>query len=336
MRKLIWAISGLWLCGLLVAAGAGSFPLADGTTVSGEVVSFNENGIIFRLDGDKYTDRLPWLKFSQDGLKQLAQNPKIDPFVEPFIAPAPAAPAPKPEIKIQDMSKFRLSRSSPPSLFGGLFSSSVGLVALLLIYAANLYAGYEIARFRSRPPGMVMGVAAVLPIAGPAIFLALPGLREEPAPAEETPAETTSETARVPPSKPTVEGTPEPDAPHRFMVPGVKPEEEIHIAAGSWEAGAPSAPPDQPENELFQRGQFMFNRRFFETKFSGFFGVVRRETDKDKVLQVKTPRGLFVAERITRIAANEVHFEVLRGDSRQEVMVPFSEIQEVQLKHKRT
>jgi hypothetical protein len=41
-----------------------------------------------------------------------------------------------------------------------------------------------------------------------------------------------------------------------------------------------------------------------------------------------------VAERITRISASEVHFEVLRGDARQEVMVPFAEIQEVQLKHK--
>jgi hypothetical protein len=115
-----------------------------------------------------------------------------------------------------------------------------------------------------------------------------------------------------------------------------KPGEEIRILAGSWETGAPPAPPEQPETEVFQRGQFMFNRRFFETKFSGFFGIVRREADKDKVLQVKTPHSLFVAERITRIAANEVHFEVLRGDSRQEVMVPFAEIQEIQLKHKKT
>lgn len=59
--------------------------LADGTTVSGDIVSFTENGIIFRTGADKYTDRLPWIKFSQDGLKQLAQNQRIKPFVEPFI-----------------------------------------------------------------------------------------------------------------------------------------------------------------------------------------------------------------------------------------------------------
>ena len=111
-------------------------------------------------------------------------------------------------------------------------------------------------------------------------------------------------------------------------------EEEIHIVTGSWEAGAPPAPPEQAETEIFQRGQFMFNRRFFETKFSGFFGIIRPEADKGKVLQVKTARTLFVAERISRITATEVYFEVLRGDSRQEVMVPFGEIQEIKLKQK--
>jgi hypothetical protein len=323
MRKLLWTVSGLWLCGLLAAAGADSFPMADGTTVSGDIVSFNDNGVIIRMDGDKYTDRLPWIKFSTDGLKQLARNPKIDPFVEPFIAPPAVERAPKAAVKIQDVT--RLDRSAPASLFGGLFSSGVGLLALLLIYAASIYAGYEIALFRARPLAVVMGAAAALPILGPAIFLSLPGLRETAAErAEEMSAETPAE------------GAPAANEPHRFLVPGVeKPEEEIHIATGSWEAGAPPAPPEQQATEIFQRGQFMFNRRFFETKFSGFFGIVRREADKDKVLQVKTPRILFVAERITRIAANEVHFEVLRGDSRQEVMVPFAEIQEIQLKHKK-
>jgi len=327
VRKILWTISGLWLCGLLAAAGAGSFPLADGTTVGGDIVSFNDNGIIFRTGDDKYTDRLPWIKFSQDGLKQLAQNPKIDPFVEPFITPETPEHAPKPEVKIQDVP--RLDRSSPASLFGGLFSSSVGLMALLLIYAANLFAGYEIALFRARPLAVVMGVAAVLPIAGPVIFLSMPGLRTAAAPAEEAPAEASAE--------PSAAAAPVASEPHRFVVPGVQveqPKEEIHIATGSWEAGAPPTPPEPPEMEVFQRGQFMFNRRFFETKFSGFFGIVRREADKDKVLQVKTPRALFVAERISRIAANEIHFEVLRGDLRQEVMVPFAEIQEIQLKHR--
>ena len=322
MRKLLWTIAGFWLCELLAAAGADSFPLADGTMVTGDVVSFNDNGIIFRMADDKYTDRMPWVKFSQDGLKQLAQTPKIKPFVEPFIMPAPPEQAHKPEVKIGDMKYFRLERSAPASLFGGLFSSGIGLLALLLIYGANIYAGYEIALFRARPVAVVMGVSAVLPFVGPVIFLSMPDLRAEAAAAQEMAAEA------VPASE---------AEPHRFVMPGAKPEEEIHIVSGSWQAGASPAPPAsqaEAEAEVFQRGQFMFNRRFFETKFAGFFGIVRRESDKNKVLLVKTPRGLIVAERITRITANDAHFEVLRGDSRQEVMVPFAEIQEVQLRHK--
>jgi hypothetical protein len=328
VRKLLLTVSGLWLCGLLAAAGAQVFPLADGTTISGDIISFNENGVMFRTSDDKYTDRLPWLKFSQDGLKQLAQNAKIDPYVQPFIVPAQPEHPPKPEVKIREVP--RLDRSSPASLFGGLFSSSVGLVALLLIYGANLYAAFEIALFRARPPGLVMGVAAVLPVVGPVIFLSMRDLRTAAAPVEKMPAETSAETP--------VAGAPVANEPHHFVVPGVQTEgskEDIHIMTGSWEAGAPPPPPEQPDAEIFQRGQFMFNRRFFETKFSGFFGIVRREADKDKILQVKTSHALFVAERITRIGANEVHFEVLRGDVRQEVMVPFAEVQEIQLKHKR-
>ena len=46
-------------------------------------------------------------------------------------------------MKVQEVSRLEL----PPkqSLFSALFSSSVGLVMLILIYAANIYAGYEIA-----------------------------------------------------------------------------------------------------------------------------------------------------------------------------------------------
>ena len=54
----------------------------------------------------------------------------------------------------------------------------------------------------------------------------------------------------------------------------------------------------------YQRGQFTFNRRFFETKFPGFFGVVRRDSEKDLVLVVKSARGLYVGQRIARIASN--------------------------------
>ena len=92
--------------------------------------------------------------------------------------------------------------------------------------------------------------------------------------------------------------------------------------------------PAHPPTTTFQRGQFTFNRRFFETKFPGFFSVVRRDPDRDMVLVIKSVRGQFVGQRIARIAPNDLHLQVQRGPASEEVMIPFAEIQEIQLKHK--
>ncbi|HEY2081346.1 MAG TPA: hypothetical protein VGI88_01070, partial [Verrucomicrobiae bacterium] len=89
-----------------------------------------------------------------------------------------------------------------------------------------------------------------------------------------------------------------------------------------------------PPTQVFQRGAFMFNRRFFETKFPGFFGVVRRDAEKDMLLVIKAARGEFIAERISRISANDLHAQIRTGHVSEEVTIPFTEIQEVKLKHK--
>ena len=184
----------------------------------------------------------------------------------------------------------------------------------------------------------------MLPIIGPIIFLALPGQAEPAAASVEeveaapAPAAAPREAASAAPSAPSaasaaVSTTPAPSASApaeaaRAQASG------IHLAK-SWQPPTDSEPESEaPATQVFQRGQFMFNRRFFETKFPGFFGVIRREADKKLVLLVKTPRGRYDVQRITRIAANDVHFEIPHGTVTQEVMVPFAEIQEIQLKHK--
>jgi hypothetical protein len=284
--------------------------MTDGTSLTGDVISYNDNGVVFRVEVDKYSPRVPWTKFSQDALKELSKNPKIRPLAEPFIETAPVeARTKKAEVKVNEVSRLELPPKS--SLGGALFSSSVGLVMLMLIYAANIFAGYEIAVVRSRPILLVMGVAVVLPILGPIIFLAMP--------------------VRVEPDR----TAPRPEAaPHTFAVPSAAQPVAagIHIVEASWQKEAPAAGPGTPQ--VFQRGQFTFNRRFFETKFSGFFAMFRREAEKNLVLTVKTGRALFVVERITRIATNEMHVEIAQGTGKQEIMVPFSEIVEVQLKPK--
>jgi hypothetical protein len=310
VRKILLTIFGLWLCGQLLAARADTFTLADGSPLTGDIVRFDDNGMMFRLADDAYTNVL-WTKFSQDALKQLANNPKVQPLVEPFIEPQASDRPAKSEIKISDVTRLELPAKQ--SLFGALFSSSVGVFIILLIYAANIYAGFEVAVCRARPIGLVMGVAAMLPIAGPIIFLSLPVPVEAP-PVEEIPAEQQAFT---------VAGTTEAAEASTPDAGG------LHIAHAAEGAAAARA-----QTQVFQRGQFTFNRRFLETKFSGFFGTTRRAAEKDLVLKVKTTRGEFVVQRITRIASNEMHIETTVGGAIQEVMVPFAEIQEMKLKHK--
>jgi hypothetical protein len=305
VRRIFRTIFGLWFCGLLIAARADTISLVDGTSLTGDIVKSTDTGLMLHLPDDTYTNVL-WTKLSQNTLKELEKNPKIKPLVEPFIEIPLSERPKKPEFKIQDVARLEL----PPkqSLLGALFSSSVGVFALLLIYAANIYAGFEIAVFRARPKALVMGVAAVLPIFGPIIFLAMP-MYVEPAPAEiQTEADPTT-----------------------FAVAGQpSASEEVQIAAMSSQA----PPAAQAAGQTFQRGQFTFNRRFIESKFAGFFGETRSAADQNNVLIVKSTAGQFVVERITRISASDVHLEVALGEVRQEVMVPFADIQEIQLKPK--
>jgi hypothetical protein len=315
VHKIFSTILGFWFCGLLLAAAADTYPLTDDTSVTGDVISYNDNGVVFRLDVDRYSERVAWTKFSQDALKLLSKNPKIRPLAEPFIeTPPTVARAKKVEMKaLNEVSRLQLPPR--PSLIGSLFSSPVGLIALMLVYAANIFAGYEVAVVRSRPIMMVMGLAVVLPILGPLVFLLLP-VPEAPEEASAMQPMTAQQTFAVPSSasaQPAAAG--------------------IHIVEASWQgksSAAPAAGADEPQ--VFQRGQFTFNRRFFETKFSGFFAVVRRESEKNLVLTVKTGRANMIVERITRITANEMHVEASMGGGKQEVMVPFAEVVEVQLK----
>ena len=291
---------------MLLSARAETYSLADGTSLDGDIVSFDDIGVKFRMGDGSYSDRVAWTKFSQEGLKTLANNPKIKPLVEPFIEIPQSERPQKPEVRVQAVRRLALPPSQ--SLLGALFSSSVGLFALVLIYGANIYAGFEIAVVRARPKALVMGAAAVLPILGPIIFLLMPIQMD------------------AVPSETLVEG----DA-ATFAVPGPVPETgEMQVTPGAFHP--PSASPSA--GQIFQRGQFTFNRRFFETKFSGYFGAVRHGADKEMSLFVKTGGGKYQVERITRIGASDVHLEVTLGEVRQEVMVPFTDIQEIQLKPK--
>jgi hypothetical protein len=85
---------------------------------------------------------------------------------------------------------------------------------------------------------------------------------------------------------------------------------------------------------VYQRGQTTFNRRFFETKLSGFLRIVPSDAEKDMVVQIRSARGLHAGQRITRVMPNELTLLVHKGTASSEVIIPYAEIQEVQIRHK--
>ena len=294
MRKIFFLFS----LALAVACGpvvAETLTLTDGSTQSGDIIKFDDNGLLLR-SGDIYTP-VPWGKLSQDSLKHLTENPKIRPLVEVFIEPDQSQRPAPPEIKINPVT--RLERPANPSLFGGLVGSPVGLFILLVLYVANLYAGFEVAIVRARPALQVMGVSAVLPVIGPVIFLALPMKVE--APPEETVMVSSGAvgTDKIP--------------------------EEIQIVEASWRQEE-----KKPEVQVFARGKFTFNKRFLETKFAGFIGEPKGDALKFS-MEVKTAQAQFAVARIMRVAAADVTFEAIPSKP---VTVPLTDILEIKLNPK--
>jgi hypothetical protein len=188
-------------------------------------------------------------------------------------------------------------------------TSPTGLMLLLALFFANLYAAFEVARFKWRPVGLVCALSAALPVMGWVIFLVLP---RRTAPEEENATETAiAQTSITAPSS--VTDTPKSGG------------------AAALGLSKSSAGDNEGLPKVFRRGETTFNRRFFETQFPSFFRVVTTEADRDLVLDVAAGKGSVVASRISRISANEAHFKTATG---QEVGVAFSEISQVTLRHK--
>lgn len=330
MCRFYLIVIGAALCGLLAGTvRADTFQLNDGSTVTGTVIqgSANDGGVQIRVDEGKY-QRVPWSDFSQADLKKLAQDSKLEGFVEPFIEVSAQERIQRTQVKINPVPRLDLGKRG--SLLGAMFSSGLGVFVLFLLYAANFYAAYEVSIFRAQPIALVAGVSAVLPVIGPIVFLAMP-VRLKRSQEDESADE---------PSLPA----------HSFAVPGgaetpaaaTSAQTQVEVPASAPARASLRIAPAEgrrstsslPMTQVFQRGAFTFNRRFFETKFPGFFGVVKRDAEKDLVLVFRSVRGEYIGQRISRIAANDLHLHVQKGSASEEITIPFSEIQEVRLQHK--
>lgn len=328
MRRL-GIIFGICLGLLAFGAVAGTYALTDGTHASGEPL-IQDAGVKFRQGSETYSSLVPWGKFTDDGLKQLlhdATTPNEKAVVQSIIVDLPSDGSKSGEITIKPV-ETPARPSGHLGLFA-IFASPEGWFILLVLYAANLYAAYEVAMFRNRPVPSVCGFAAIpfFGIASPIYFLVMPTVELEvpDAGSSRTPMPTSPTfTAPTTHSKP---------SPSRSAAPAA--------SAASRQSPPPeeTAEPEPPASELpppiiYQRGEFSFNRRFFETKLAPYFRVVLGDAEKDTVIQIQSSRGDFTGKRISRITPTDLYLQIFKDGATADEMIPFGEIMEVQIRHK--
>lgn len=297
-------------------APAATYKLNNGQTITGEPIAPDGAGILFKLDATTFSERIGWTNFTEEALNELATNPQIKPHVEPYLFDEDAFEEErKAALKIDAKTGPKLNGPDPEAGWGGLFGSVLSLTLIVVIYGANIYAGYEIALFRNYHPFMGCLVAAILPILGPAIFMCIP---------TNIPGEHVDEAAEL-------------EATEQALAEAALAEAnavELAAAAGPDTSAASDKKAGPPPPTVYARGKFTFNRRFFETKLANFLRVVPTEEDKDMVVCVESVRGNYIAPRLAKVLQNELCLQVSKGNASSEVTIPFNEIKEVQIRHK--
>lgn len=310
-------IIGIWLSLLAAAAGAGTYSLTDGTSVTGDPTTFEEEGLVLKNANGAYSPVVPWGKFTDAALKQLladAATPRQKAVVAPMITQFPPANPNPPAIAVNPVA----TPARPTGHLGllALFTSPEGWFLFLVFYGANIFAAYEVAAYRNRPARTVCGYAAIpfFGLAGTIYFLATPtlDLPDEPAGPSRKPERPSPKFATAPHSTPAADANYPPEAEAEPEPPAVQ----------------------LPAPIVYRRGDYSFNRRFFETKFAGFFRIVLGEAEKDLVIQIKAARGEYIGKRITRITPTDLFLQVFKEGVTADEMIPFIEITEVQIIHK--
>ncbi len=311
MCRIYFIVVLLCLLGLRTnPALAQSITLTDGTVLHGEAVSFSDQGLVVKLDTGAYSERVAWTKLTQESLKELLKNSKAASFAEPYLEVPleEKQKAKQKEIVVKPVPGKMERPKERVSLFAAL-TTPAGLLVVIALFLANIYAGYEVAVFRNQSAALVCAVSAFLPVFGPVIFLCLP--------AQEVTGEATEPAAS--PHESLLESS---------MASAPNLAHGLNIATLGKSSGAPAQ-----AAATYRRGEVTFDRRFFETRLSGYFRVVPAEAEKDMVIVIRSPRAEYVAKRISRITASEMFIQLQKGGA-SEVNVSFGEIVEVQVRHK--
>ena len=322
-----------WAIALATSLHADTYKLTDGSEISGDPVSpYKDEGVVFKLADGSFSPRIGWDKLPQESiikLRDAAKTPVDRDLVDPLIETTAEDIAKRKEITVKPVEMP--VRPAHPAGISGIFYSPVGWFILLVLYGANIFAASEVAIYRNQPRNLVCGLAAIpfFGVLSPILFLAIP-----PKVLPEGPTEVTSDAQiQTPQGSQQVGGMRKrvgENAPVATAQAPTTP--SVPALPGAAEPAAVAV--ELPAPVVYSRGETSFNRRFFETKLAGFFRLVPSPTDADLRIHLKKARGDYVGRRIIRITPSELYLQVAKDGATADEMIPFTDIFEVQVRHK--
>src|SRR5581483_7420192 len=320
MRRLGRILICLAMMCLGASLRADTFTLTDGSQVSGDPVSpYTDEGVVFK-QGDNYSPRVSWDRFTQESivkLKDAAKTAGDRDLVEPLVDTTGQQKSKRNNITVHPVELP--PRPAHTAAVAGIFFSPLGWFIVLVLYGATIFAAFEVAVYRKHPRGMVCGLAAI-PFFGflsPVFFLAFPPKQHA---VEEEPVQVTTDIQTLAPQSAVVPGSMRRRPGEAASMPTVPP---VPTLPGTAPAPAVAPAIELPPPIVYARGETSFNRRFFETKLAGFFRAVPSPAEKDLRVNIKSARGDYVGRRITRITPAELYLQIVKGEATADEMIPF-------------
>ena len=203
-----------------------------------------------------------------------------------------------------------------------------GIFLALLVMGLSGYAGYEIARFKNRPVKLMCILSAVLPVLGPAVFLALPPQQATSATPFGSPgvpgaAELPSTTTPLPAVR-GLKYEDDPDSPYANLTDGAG--EETQYVDESATAAAPV--PVAKSLEHFHSSEYEFTPAFFSEYFARFVGA---EATSGDALILRTNANEYSVHYISTVDATGLQFIFASQSQWMEEFLTYADITEVEV-----
>lgn len=314
------------LAAISVWAAPMTLKMADGSSLSGEVNTYTDRGLVIRMaDGQFQT--ISWGRISTESLVELrdkARNARDREQVEPFLPFGDTGPKEAKKVMLSDPE--RPSRPTGATGILGIFGSGVGLFLVFAVYAASFYAAYEVAFYKKHSMGIAMGGAAVLPIIAPIVLYFAP-----PSAFGAKPADTLDDEPEMSNLSLDLEGTRLEAQQDQIKHSETNQRKRGNTAATTKAEAASTNAGPTAVLQIFERGKVVFNRRFFETKLGPFLKTVPPPEAEGKQMVFETHRGVFIGKKLSAIEQSHLDLIVDAGGASSVEKIPFIEIQSARI-----